>query len=137
MLPSNSIAIVDDDPSVRRAVGRLLASAGYEVRTFASGAELLIWSQAQLAACFLLDIYLDGMTGFELCERLRGAGVRSPIVFMTAHDNEQTRERARVLGSVPLLRKPFDAHALLDAVHTAIAGSHPAEPASRGNGRYR
>ena len=136
MLLSNSIAIVDDDPSVRRAVGRLLASAGYEVRTFASGAELLVWPQAPLASCFLLDIYLDGMTGFELCERLRGAGVRAPIVFMTAHDNEQTRERARLLATVPLLRKPFDAHALLDAVHSAIASSHPAEPASSGHSRH-
>jgi len=121
-----AIAIVDDDPSVRRALGRLLSSEGFDTWTFASGAELLVSPLSTTAACFLLDVYLDGMSGFELCTRLREAGVYSPVVFISAHDNEETRTSARKLGTVPLVRKPFDAHSLIDAVHAALSARRSA-----------
>lgn len=114
-----AIALVDDDPSVRRALDRLLSSAGFSVRTFASGAELLESGFAAEADCLLVDVHLVGMSGFELVERLRERGVRATALFMTAHDSEKTRELAVAAGSLAYLRKPFDANALLDALKDA------------------
>ena len=115
------ISIVDDDRSVRRALRRLVGSAGYLVETFASGAEFLRSMPSTRTACLVLDIYLEGMTGFELQEQLVADRVAIPIIFMTAHDDAATRERIRRSGAAGYLGKPFDGQALLDAIHR-IAG---------------
>jgi FixJ family two-component response regulator len=114
------IALVDDDLSVRRALPRLLRSAGYEPRGFASGRELLDSGFADRAACLVLDIHLEGMSGFELLESLRASGSRVPAIFITAHDDPAARERARRAGASAYLRKPFDAGVLIDALAAAI-----------------
>jgi len=113
------VALVDDDLSVRRALQRLLVAAGLSVRVFASGQELLESSLPEDASCFLLDVHLPGMSGFEIHDALRERGVRSPVVFMTAHHTETTIERARVAGA-RYLRKPFDSQELLDALRAAL-----------------
>jgi FixJ family two-component response regulator len=110
------ISIVDDDRSVRRALRRLIGSAGYIVETFASGAEFLRSMPSTRTACLVLDIYLEGMTGFELQEQLAANRVAIPIIFMTAHDDAATRERIRRSGAAGYLGKPFDGQALLDAI---------------------
>ena len=115
------ISIVDDDVSVRRALRRLVGSAGYLVETFASAPEFLRAAPLARTACLVLDIYLDGMTGFELQEQLAAKQVAIPIIFMTAHDDVATRERIRRSGAAGYLGKPFDGQALLDAIHR-IAG---------------
>jgi FixJ family two-component response regulator len=115
------ISIVDDDRSVRRALRRLIGSAGYIVETFASGAEFLRSMPSTRTACLVLDIYLEGMTGFELQEQLAANRVAIPIIFMTAHDDAATRERIRRSGAAGYLGKPFDGQALLDAIHR-VAG---------------
>jgi FixJ family two-component response regulator len=115
------ISIVDDDRSVRRALRRLIGSAGYLVETFASGAEFLRSMPSTRTACLVLDIYLEGMTGFELQEQLAANRVAIPIIFMTAHDDAATRERIRRSGAAGYLGKPFDGLALLDAIHR-VAG---------------
>ena len=115
------ISIVDDDRSVRRALRRLIGSAGYLVETFASGAEFLRSMPSTRTACLVLDIYLEGMTGFELQEQLAAKQVAIPIIFMTAHDDAATRERIRRSGAAGYLGKPFDGQALLDAIHR-VAG---------------
>lgn len=115
------IALVDDDLSVRRALPRLLRSAGYETRAFKSAQELLDSGQASAVSCFLLDIHLERTSGFELLERLRASGASAPVIFITAYDDESSRERARGLGAATLLRKPFDGSALLDALTAALA----------------
>lgn len=115
------ISIVDDDRSVRRALRRLVGSAGYIVETFASGAEFLRSIPSTRTACLVLDIYLEGMTGFELQEQLAANRVAIPIIFMTAHDDAATRERIRRSGAAGYLGKPFDGQALLDAIHR-VAG---------------
>lgn len=115
------ISIVDDDRSVRRALRRLVGSAGYIVETFASGAEFLRSMPSTRTACLVLDIYLEGMTGFELQEQLAANRVAIPIIFMTAHDDAATRERIRRSGAAGYLGKPFDGQALLDAIHR-VAG---------------
>ena len=125
--PTPMISIVDDDPSVRRALNRLVGSAGYRVETFASAREFLGSTPSTRTACLVLDIYLDGMNGFELREQLEAERLAIPIIFMTAHDDAGTRERIRRSGAAGYLGKPFDGQALLDAIlrvaGPAVAGS--------------
>jgi FixJ family two-component response regulator len=115
------ISIVDDDVSVRRALRRLVGSAGYLVETFASAPEFLRSAPSIRTKCLVLDIYLEGMTGFELQEQLAAKQVAIPIIFMTAHDDAATRDRIRRSGAAGYLGKPFDGQALLDAIHR-VAG---------------
>ena len=114
------ISIVDDDLSVRRALGRLVQSAGYTVATFASAREFLDSPALSRAACLVLDISLDGMSGFDLQERLAADHPSLPIIFITALDEAMTRERFGRSGVAALLRKPFDEHTLLHAIRRAL-----------------
>ena len=116
------ISIVDDDVSVCRALRRLVRSAGYTVETFASAREFLDSSPSGRTACLVLDIYLDGMSGFELSEQLAEDRTAIPIIFITAHDDAPTRERVRRASVAAYLPKPFDEQALLDAIAGAING---------------
>jgi FixJ family two-component response regulator len=115
-----AIAVIDDDASVRRALQRLLQSAGFTVETFATAREFLdgdYWAQT---ACLVLDIHLPGMSGFELQEHLAVSGVPIPIVFITALDDVSTREQVNRAGAVGYLRKPIDQDTLIEAISRAI-----------------
>jgi len=114
------ISIVDDDLSVRRALRRLLQSAGYSVETFASAGEFLGSSPVGRTACLVLDIRLEGMTGFDLHERLAADRAAIPIIFITAHDDTSTRERVQRAGVAAYLPKPFDQSALLAAIQKVV-----------------
>jgi FixJ family two-component response regulator len=114
------IAIVDDDPSVRRALHRLVRSAGYTVQTFASAHEFLDSLPGCRAACLVLDIHLNGISGFDLQERLAADEVDVPVIFMSAHDDAPTRERIERSGAAAHLWKPVDEQALLGAIRRAI-----------------
>jgi FixJ family two-component response regulator len=117
------ISIVDDDFSVRRAVGRLVKAAGYSVETFATAHEFLDSFPSDRTACLVLDIHLNGMSGFDLEKRLRAERVAIPIIFITAHDDAATRERARGSGAAGYLAKPFDGQALLDVIGTVVGSA--------------
>lgn len=114
------IAVIDDDLSVRRALRRLIQSGGYAVETFASALEFVDASPRARTACVVLDIHLEGISGFELQERLDADGAEIPIILITAHDDNATHERARRSGAVAYLRKPFARRALLDAIQKAL-----------------
>ena len=109
------VSIVDDDLSVRRALSRLVRLAGYAVESFASAGEFLASAARSHTACLVLDIQLDGggMSGFDLQERLVADGVALPAIFITAHGDDRTRERARHSGVVGFLSKPFGDESLL------------------------
>jgi len=109
------IAIVDDDPSVRRSLHRLVQSAGYAVETFGSAREFLEWLSNGQAACLVLDIHMNEMSGFELQERLA-----VPIVFITSHDDAVTRARIEKSGAAGHLWKPFDEQSVLCAIRRAV-----------------
>jgi FixJ family two-component response regulator len=115
------IVVVDDDALVRSSLSRLLGSAGYEVRTYASARELIDAGGAGDASCLVCDIYLGGMSGFGLEETLRGGGSTVPVLFVTAHDDATTRARAQQVRAGSYLRKPFNADALFAALDAAIA----------------
>jgi FixJ family two-component response regulator len=121
------VAIVDDDPSVRRALRRLIHSEGYGVQTFASAGEFLEALPRGRPGCLVLDVYLDGMSGLELQERLVADRIDLPVIFITAHDDVVTRTRIERFGAAGHLRKPIDEQPLLEAIRLAIgrAGSRP------------
>lgn len=109
------IAIVDDDVSIRRSLLRVVRSAGYTGEAFASAREFLDWLATGRAACLVLDIKMNGMTGFELQERLA-----VPVIFITSHDDALTRDRLEKSGASAHLKKPFDAETVLDAIRRAV-----------------
>jgi len=124
-----SVCVVDDDGSVLRGVARLLRSAGFVVGTFSSAESFLDASGWIDQDCLIVDIHMPGLSGLAMQERLAAAGVAVPIVFITAHDDPTTREKARRAGGA-YLRKPFDDTMLLEAIRGAIAarGGGPERP---------
>ena len=115
------ICIVDDDTSVRRALGRLIRAFGFDVETHASGRECLDGAQIDRAECLVLDVSMPGMDGFELYTLLQASGRSVPTVFISAHDEEGYGPKARALGAVAFLSKPCDEKSLIDAINKAIA----------------
>ena len=118
------VSIVDDDVSFLRALHFLLRTAGFRVGAFGSAEEFLRTASDTEAGCLVLDVHLGGQTGFDVHEGLAAAGRRIPTIFMTAHDDAWTRERARHLGAVAYLRKPFDDAALIAAIDEALGRAH-------------
>ena len=114
------IGVVDDDASIRRALNRLLRAAGFTVKTFRSAEEFLALEPPRGIDCLLLDIHMDGLSGFELHERLVAQRVPITTIFITAHDDAPTRERALKSGAVAYVRKPFDEHSLIGAIEKAV-----------------
>jgi FixJ family two-component response regulator len=117
MNPSGiTVYIVDDDDSVRTAFARLIRSAGFEVRVFASPDLFLAEVVDAPCACVLLDVTMPHLTGSAVQERLNARNIFLPVITVSASDDEPTRERARSLGAQLFLRKPVDDQALLDAI---------------------
>jgi FixJ family two-component response regulator len=115
------IAVVDDDPSVRKSLERLLKAAGFEAITFASAHDFLDGGgPAPSPECLILDIHLREMNGFELYEHLLATSSAVPVIFITDYDEVATSERARQIGASAYLRKPLEQHALLGAIYRAI-----------------
>ncbi len=114
------IAVVDDDASVRKSLGRLLRGAGFEVEAFSSAEDFLARDEACHPDCLVLDISLGGMSGLELRAELVETGVRIPVVFITAHDDPATLRGLRQLPEAPYLRKPFDESLLFEAIGSAM-----------------
>jgi FixJ family two-component response regulator len=115
------VIVVDDDAGILKSVARLLAYQGIGSRTFASAEALLESDSVQTATCLLLDINLGGVSGLELRRRLAASGSKCPVIFMTANDDEATRNEAIDAGCIAYLRKPFARQALLDAIGKAVA----------------
>ena len=119
---SPTVLVVDDDRSVRRALRRLLKSAGRTVQTFDSAEDLLRDSSGLLenAGCLVLDVRMPGLTGLDLQRQLGDAESSLPIIFITAHEDEDARLQAIQAGAAAFLLKPFDGEQLLRAIDAAI-----------------
>jgi FixJ family two-component response regulator len=114
------VFVVDDDPSVRKSLTRVLTSTGYAVETFAAAREFLAREPFVGPCCLVLDVRMPGVTGLELQEALAGAGHRMPIVFVTGHGDISMSVRAMKGGAVDFLTKPFDVESLIEAVQRAL-----------------
>ena len=114
------IRVIDDDLSVRTALKRLLISAGFEVATFASAKGFMDCGDCDAPGCLILDVRMPGMSGMELQAQLASAGCSLPIIFITAHEDLDARQKAMAAGAVAFLLKPFEDQVLLDAIGDAV-----------------
>jgi FixJ family two-component response regulator len=114
------VAVVEDDDSYRIALQRLLTSAGFQVRSFASAEDFLDSGQQHETACLIADIRMPGMSGLDLQAKLNADHCPIPIIFITAHGDEQMRLQAMRGGAVKFLGKPFDSAILLQSVRAAL-----------------
>jgi len=115
-----TVFVIDDDPSVRSALKRLVASVGLACETFADANEYLAVRKPEAGGCLIVDIRLPGLSGLELQEQLGRLGYHLPVIFLTAHGDIRTTVRAMKGGAVDVLAKPFHEQELLDAVRHAI-----------------
>jgi len=115
------VCVVDDDPSVLKALGRLLRSEGYEVETFSSAEDFLDFQHPELWGCLVLDVDMPKLSGLELQERMAARGIALPVIFITGHGTVPMSVRAMKAGAVDFLQKPFLDEELLAVITRAVA----------------
>ena len=116
-----TIAVVDDDESMRQAVMALLQSLGYDVLTFSSAEEFLGYSGIGDIVCLISDLNMPGLNGIELCERLVASGNPIPTILVTAYTTDRSRRLATKAGIICYLPKPFTDDQLMECLHKAIS----------------
>jgi len=114
------VSVVDDDSSLRRSLGNLLTSVGLRVETFESAQAFLDSGSRSHTACLVLDLRMPGIGGLDLLRRLGASGSRIPVIILTAHGDDDTRQRSLQAGAVAFLEKPVKGAALLAAVRSAL-----------------
>jgi len=114
------ISVVDDDDSVRESLRGLIRSVGFAVKVFASAEEFLNSDHLRNTDCLILDVRMPGMNGLELQRQLAATDRKIPVIFITAHGDEEVRSRALNGGAVDYLLKPFSEEALLNAIDAAL-----------------
>lgn len=115
-----SVVLVEDDPGMRQAVGRVLMASGLTTASFANAEDALAVDLSGVGI-FVLDVHLPGMSGFAMYEKLIARGKRESVIFITAHDNPANRAEAARLGSLAFLTKPFSGRELASLVSEALA----------------
>src|ERR1700727_307534 len=118
--PGRRISIVDDDASIREALKSLMRSVRFDVEAFGSAEEFLASKNLNDTACLILDVYLPGMNGFELQNHLNVEGRDIPIIFITAHADDASRQRALKAGAIDFLGKPVRWEPLFKAIQSAF-----------------
>lgn len=114
------IAVVDDEESVRKALGRLMRASGFNVVTFSSGADFLHSMQQHRPQCVVLDLRMPQVNGLDVQQALMQADAQMPVVIITGDDSPEGRQRALKQGAKAYLRKPVDDAMLLDAIQSAM-----------------
>jgi FixJ family two-component response regulator len=117
------IAIVDDDPSVLKALARLLRARAFEVRTYTSAQEFLGVLHEGLPECLIVDLQMPDTTGLELQLNLTRNGLRIPTIVITAHNEAGARERCESAGAAAFLSKPLQGASLLAAIESATGSA--------------
>src|ERR1700694_4296131 len=117
--PARHISIVDDDASIREALKSLMRSVRFGVDAYGSAEEFLASERVNDTTCLILDVYLPGMNGFDLQNQLKADGRAIPIIFITAHSDEVSRQRALKGGAIDFLSKPVRRDTLLKAIQSA------------------
>jgi len=134
---TTTVFVVDDDQSIREALGSLIRSAGLAVETFASAQDFLDRSLADTPSCLILDVKLPGLSGLDLQQHMAKAGIDIPIVFITGHGNIPMSVRAIKAGAVEFLTKPFRDEDLLNAIKEAIGRNDAARQQRAANAELR
>jgi len=115
-----SVAIVDDEEGIRKALSRLLRASGLEAESYANGQAFLDAAAAQRPDCVVLDLHMPGMSGLQVLRKLKAAGQLLSVVVITAHDEPETREQCIDAGACAYLRKPLEDRLLLNAISAAM-----------------
>ena len=118
--PQSIVFVVDDDPSVRESIERLLGTIDLSVHAFGAAREFLNSDRPEIPACLVLDVRLPGISGLDFQRELSKANIRIPIIFITAHGDVPMSVKAMKAGAVEFLVKPFHDQDLLDAVQMAL-----------------
>src|SRR5262245_10814298 len=119
--PPPRIAVVDDDPSVRKALARLLSASAFDIETYGSAHDFLKSLKTGTPDCLVVDLHMPEVTGFDLQRRLVRAGINIPTIVMTAYNEPGLRERCKMAGAAAFLPKPLDQSTLISAINLAIA----------------
>jgi FixJ family two-component response regulator len=117
---STRVALVDDDASFRKALGRLLAASSFEITTFVSATEFLKSLPEQSPQCLVVDFHMPEITGLDLHRRLATVGINIPTIVITAHSKPGLRERCEGAGAAAFLEKPFDGSTLIGEINLAV-----------------
>jgi FixJ family two-component response regulator len=134
---TGTVFVIDDDPSVRRALERQLRTAGFQVETFESAQDYVARAPRAAIGCIVTDVRMPGMSGLDLQDSLAQAGGALPMVFITGHGDIPTTVRAMKGGAVNFLPKPFAEREILAAVAEALERSRPIERERRETGSLR
>jgi FixJ family two-component response regulator len=118
--PQRIVAVIDDDPGMRRGIERLLNVHGFAARSYASAEEFMAARDLGAATCMVLDIGLEGISGIELRRRMLASGCAIPTVFITGRDDPATLREADELGCIACLMKPFPASQFIQAINEAL-----------------
>lgn len=127
------IAVLDDEPEMRKALRRLLTVRNFAVEEYASGWELLAALDSNPPDCLLLDLHMPELSGLGVIEAFRANRVDLPVIVVTAHDEPATAEALREIGIAGYLRKPVERDKLLSVIHAALAAPrHELAPPAAG-----
>lgn len=128
MVREGEIIVVDDDMSMSQAIERLLAAAGWTVRTFGTAEELLASGEAASATLLILDVQLPGRSAFDLHRQLIAEGVAPPVIFITGQDRPTTRDSARQAGAIAYFTKPFSGSELIQVIRQQLSAHDSPQP---------
>ena len=115
-----SVAIVDDEEGIRKALSRLLRASGLDAESYANGQEFLSAAAEKRPDCVVLDLHMPGMSGLQVLRKLKATGQLLSVVVITAHDEPETREQCMNAGAAAYLRKPLEDRLLLNAISVAM-----------------
>lgn len=115
------VAVVDDEPAVRRGLSRLLRTADFDPRTYESAQAFLDDLAHQTPDCVVVDLQMPGVSGMDLQATLQRAGARLPVIVVTARDDPESYEKCFALGAAACLSKPLDCETLVDVIHSVVA----------------
>jgi len=114
------VFVIDDDESICKSLRRLIKSAGFYVRTFTSGNDFLNQECQNMRGCLLLDVRMPDISGLELQQRLNNSGCKMQIIFISAHEDAETRKKAFQAGAAAFLQKPVEDQLLLKTIRSAL-----------------
>ena len=124
------VAVVDDDPRIRESLESLIASAGFTARVFSRAEDFLSGSQLAAVGCLITDVRMPGMDGVALQRHVRSLRPDLPVIFITAHYEDDVERKALAGGAACFLRKPFDAGELLRATRLALKNLNATQESS-------
>ncbi len=116
-----SVYIIDDDESVRKGLSRLMRSAGLKCYTYQDPELFMSEIRNDCCSCIIMDVTMPHLSGFELCGKLKEKGITTPVIAVSAHDDNESLRMAQDMGVRFYLRKPVDDQALLDAISWLVS----------------